>query len=218
MADIPTVLPATPTLAGGLPSIPGGVPAAPPLATLDTVVVTGSRSKMDWGIYLANTKVIEPDSIVALDYRREWRLADYPMEQGAFQSYNKVAVPFDVRLRMTKGGKFDVRGDFLDAVEKIAKTLDSYDIVTPDQIYTSVNIVSLGYSRTSNKGLGLISVDIGLRQIRVTATTTFLAVKSPAAQDPISGGTVATQAPTTLQSLGVTAAKRATGTSISGGW
>lgn len=227
--DIPIVLPATPTLPGGLPSIPGGVPPAPAAVTLDTVTVTGARSKVDWGIYLKNTKVIEPDSIISLEYRREWRLADYPMEaakisdvgvgsEGAFQTYNKVAIPFDVRLRMTKGGSPQARAAFLSAVEEIAAGLGVFNVVSPEATYTSVNIFSLGYSRAAHQGLGLISLDIGLRQIRMTATAQFTNVKAPASQAPIRGGTVSTKAATALQQLNVTSQKRATGTSISGGW
>ena len=197
--DIPIVLPATPTLPGGLPSIPGGIPTPPSPVSLDTVTVKAARQPVDWGIYLQNTKVITPDSIVSLDYRREWRLADYPQEQGAFQTYNKVLTPFDVRLRMTKGGNAFTRGDFLDKIEEIAASLDLYNVVTPDATYTSVNIVSIGYSRTANQGAGLISVDIGLRQVRVTAKQTFANVKAPAAQAPVSGGTVSTTAASTLQ-------------------
>ena len=200
---LPPVLAATPTLPGGLPSIPGGLPTPPAAVSLDTVTVTAQKQPEGWGIYLQNDKVISPDSIVSLEYRREWRIADYPQELGAFQSYNKVMTPFDVRVRMTKGGNAATRGEFLDAVEAIAGSLDLYNVVTPDQVYTSVNIVSIGYSRTAHQGLGLVSVDIGLRQIRVTAKQKFANVKAPAAQAPISGGTVSATALSALQSQAV---------------
>ena len=72
---LPPVLAATPTLPGGLPSIPGGLPAPPAAVSLDTVTVTAQKQPEGWGIYLQNDKVISPDSIVSLEYRREWRIA-----------------------------------------------------------------------------------------------------------------------------------------------
>lgn len=206
IVTVPTVLPATPTLPGGLPSIPGGLPTPPTPASFDTVSVRSPRLANDWGVYYNSVKVISPDSILSLEYKREWRLSDYPQELGAFQSYNKVAVPFDVRLRMMLGGDAAARQSFLNEVEQAAASLNLYSVVTPDRVYTSVNIVAIGYSRSASQGLGLISVDVGLRQVRVTATTTFVQTKAAAGQTPSNGGTVAPSVPTALQGAALTQA------------
>jgi hypothetical protein len=166
------------------------------LATADTDVRLRAAPS-EWGIYLNNEKIIQPDSILALDYHREWTVADFPMEQGAFSSYDKVAKPFDIRLRMTKGGNDNDRRTFLATVENLGASLTLYDVVTPDRVYLSVTITSLGYNRTATNGVGLLTVDVGLREIRVTAESVMTAakVKDPGSANAVHGGTVQPQQP-----------------------
>ena len=147
----------------------------------------------EWGIYLNGAKVLEPDSFLALDYYREWAIADYPMERGAFQNYNKVAKPFDIRLRITKGGRPDDRKAYLAAIETLAADLNQYDVVTPDKTYLSANVSSLGYTRAGHNGAGLVTVDLRLQEIRVTATAGFTDVQAPQSAAPVSTGTVQPQ-------------------------
>src|SRR5579872_6225668 len=37
-------------------------------------------------------------STVEFEYRQDWPISTYPQEQGAFQPYDKVTLPFDVRI------------------------------------------------------------------------------------------------------------------------
>jgi hypothetical protein len=184
--------------ANGAPDLlSGAAPASPQqLATSSAAAAGSAQGTSQWGIFLNGAKVLSPDSIAGLDYRREWRLADFPLEEGAFESYDKVAMPFDVQLRVTKGGDAATRAAFLAAVEKISGTLDRYDVLTPEATYTSVSVASLAVSRNASGGNGLITVLLGLRQVRVTATQAFLEVQAPQAADSVNGGTVQPQAPT----------------------
>src|SRR5579875_727912 len=51
-----------------------------------------------WGIFdQTGQPVIVGDSVVGVDYRKEYRAADYPVEGGSFANYNKVELPFDIR-------------------------------------------------------------------------------------------------------------------------
>ena len=182
---------------------------------LQDAQVSGRKIESVWGIYLAgtNTMLVRPDTILAVDYRHEWRVADFPMEEGAFESYNKVAVPFDVRLRMTKGSTKPLpnatvdpavsvfgRRDFLKALEAAAASLDLYDVVTPEVGYYGVNIVSVDYRREAANGMSLITVDVGLRQIRLTAVSKIIATQQPSGAAAVNNGTVQTTAPKTQQS------------------
>ena len=194
----------------GAPSLlnPPAAVAPQPVVTFDKVTVIAARPRNQWGIYLTNTSklVVVSDSMVALDYRREWRLSDYPQEKGSFESYNKVAVPFDVRVRMTKGGSDADRRAFLNALEGASASLDLYDVVSPEWYYLKVNIINLDYRREASNGLGLITVEIGLRQVRVTATAAFTATQAPSGADPVNGGTVQAKVPASAQSSAVSAA------------
>lgn len=173
----------------------GAAPTSSTPAARSDSAASQQGTKSDWGLYLEGAKIIEPDSILSLDYQRDWALADYPLEQGAFSTYDKVARPFDVHLRMTKGGSEQDRRGFLAAIETIAGSLALLDVVTPERTYLSVNIQRLGLQRTAFSGVGLLTVDVGLRQIRVTASAGFTAatVQSPGSADPVNGGRVQPQ-------------------------
>lgn len=165
----------------GLPTLLNGVSGivSPQPVTVDTAPLPATTDG-NWGIYLDGAIALAVDSVVMFEYQREWTLSDYPLEKGAFETYNKVAKPFDTRLRVVKGGSVSDRQSFLDKLEEIAASLDLYDVITPEANYLSVNIEKLGMTRTADKGVSLLTVDIGLRQVRVTAVAAFSAVQAQA--------------------------------------
>jgi len=195
-----------PTLLSG--PAPAGAPAA---ATADAAVLQ-QAGKSEWGIYYKNSKLLEPDSIIALDYVREWAVADFQLEQGAFSSYDKVQRPFDIRLRITKGGSEQDRQSFLSDLELIADDLTLFEIVTPVKTYLSVTVTRLAMAQQASSGVGLLAIDLGIRQVRVTAGIAFTNVQNPGSADPVNSGTVQPQpvpAPTQAQIAADVAARRA---------
>lgn len=129
-----------------------------------------------WGLFgQAGALALEPDSIQAMEYQREFRIADYPIEEGGFESYNKVATPYDIRVTMTKGGKVPDRKDFLDQVELILASLDLYTVVTPERNYQNVNIVRADYRRNAEHGATLLTVELHGIEVRTSASIQFSA-------------------------------------------
>ena len=114
-----------------------------------------------------------PDTIVSLDYKRDYRITDAQMEKGAFESYNKVQKPYSVSLRMAKGGTESDKQNFLAWVEDRAASLDLYDVITPEKIYTDCNIEGFSLHRSAQDGAGLIVVDINFTEIRETVVSTL---------------------------------------------
>ena len=162
-----------------------GVPVMP--RAFDALVGVGSiallvedlfgifDSGADWGIFDDDGNSVVPhDSVAAFDFRAEYAISDYPVERGGFQSYDKVTLPFDVRFRFTTFGAQAVRADFLDTLAIAATSLKLYTATTPDALYPSANIVHYDYHReTRNGGVGMIVVDVWLREVRETGTTQF---------------------------------------------
>lgn len=149
-----------------------------------------------WGVFdQAGTLVLEPDNIVAFEQGAEYRIADYPTEAGGFESYNKVAVPFDIRLTMTKGGTLLDRSAFLDTLDRLQKSLDLYNVVTPERTYLSVNLARIGMQRTAASGAGMIMVDVGLREVRQSAVAAFTRTNDAAAQPTATPGQAAPARP-----------------------
>jgi len=153
-----------------------------------------------WGIYLDSALVVEPDTFLSFGYGREWDIATYPLEKGAFETFNKVETPYRTLVRMAAGGDVANRQAFIDAVDAISGTLELYDVVTPEKTYTSVNVQKLDVlNRTNAQGANLVVIELRLIQVRVTATTTFASTKSPSGASSVNGGTVQATDPSSGQ-------------------
>lgn len=188
--DVPKV-PGVPAVARGLLN-PGT--ATEPKLTEDSITVTAT-AKNQWGVYTtAGSLALDPDTIAAVGYDAEYRVAEYPIEEGGFESYDKVALPFQNRVIMSKGGTLEQRRTFLKAVEELRGDLELYNVVTPEWTYLNVNIVRVGIDRSREQGAGLITVELQLQEIRQNATSSFSSTRDPASADPVSNGSVQAQA------------------------
>lgn len=181
--------------APGVPSVlrdPNAAAAvAISLLTGDLVSGFGFNLTPTWGIYLNGRPVIIADTVVSLGFKREWAIADYQVEEGGFESYDKVDIPFDVRVQLASGGSEANRQALLDSVSAAGKSLVLYDVVTPEEVYTSVNVAHYDFRRAARNGLGLIIVDVWLLEIRVVGTS-GQNVKSASAASPVQDGSVQT--------------------------
>lgn len=196
MADFPVV----PNLPG-VPSIlrdPNAV-AATALSFLSADTVRPQRSGIRWGVFLNGAAVVTPDNFVGIDFRQGWAVADYPVENGGFESYDKVDLPYDARVRFSSGGSLENRIKLLRQVTAIAETLEFYDVVTPEVIYKSCNVQHYDYRRTSRNGVGLITVEMWLLEIRV-APVRGANVQFPSSSSQVNNGTVQPQDPSNEQS------------------
>lgn len=151
---------------------PGPFAPLPTLMTDDSISLIDFSSSPQWGVFKNGEPVILFDTFVSIDYRQGWAIADYPLEQGAFESYDKVALPFDVRVKFASGGSEENRQALLDSVSAISKTLELYDVVTPEAIYARVNVQHYDYRRTSTNGVGMITIEMWLLEIRTGGSST----------------------------------------------
>lgn len=147
-----------------------------------------------WGILDANgNAVIEPDSFVSVAYRQNSRVANFPVEEGGFESYDKVQTPYDLRVRVTKGQSVEARSAFLAVLESLQQGLDVVSVVTPEVVLDAANLETFDYDRTAVNGVALLTVDLYFVQIRFTATAEYSQVNSPqapSAEPEVSNGQV----------------------------
>jgi hypothetical protein len=149
--------------------------------------------------------VITPDSVISLEWHGEERISDYPVQNGQFVSYNKVAVPFDLRMVMTCQGLNYVqsllqsvtqsldqalgqlglafgqpmsRDSFLRQVDTMLASTDLYDVVTPDKVYQNVNLVGCNHAKKSDEGGTLIIAELLFKEVRETLPTGVVSVGS----------------------------------------
>jgi hypothetical protein len=127
---------ATPRYAA-VPDAPGVPPMVRLIRTLDVIAILASDAAQlvrafgppRWGIFSSfGVPLLTGDSVIAVDYRREYRISDYPVEQGGFGSYNKVQEPYDVRVTIAVSGKSTLTdfgtGGFLGAAIKTPSGAD----------------------------------------------------------------------------------------------
>jgi hypothetical protein len=132
------------------------------------------------------TPVIVPDSFGEFAYRNKQTVSDFPVQKNAFASYNKVASPYEISLRLYKGGTKAGRKRFLDSILAIVGDTELYDILTPEKTFLSVNVTDFEIMRRGEKGAYFFAeVDLYFREIReVVATYTNTAIATDNAQDP----------------------------------
>lgn len=145
-----------------------------------------------------------------VEYSKETRVSDFPLERGSFASYNKVEQPANPSVTLCLTGSEKNRRTFLEAIDKATKSTDLYSVVTPEVTYVNYSVERYSYSRRSSKGATLLIVDISLREIRqVSAQYTQSnkgqvdAPKDAGATPQVDNGKVQAQTPkpSTLKSL-----------------
>jgi hypothetical protein len=102
----------------------------------------------------------------SVEYSKETRVSDFPIERGSFASYNKVEQPASPTVTLCLTGSEKNRRTFLEAIDKACKSTDLYSVVTPEVTYVNYSVERYDYSRRSSKGATLLIVDITLREIR----------------------------------------------------
>ncbi len=141
--------------------------------------------------------ILVPDNFSKFQFKNEWNVTTAPVQEGAFAAFNKTNNPFEITLRMTKGGSVADRQKFLDKLDTIAASLDAYKIVTPERTYLRCNITSYRVTRDGPKdAYFLTEVEITFIEIReVAAQYTNTAAntqnaKNPSAQPVVNRGTL----------------------------
>ena len=129
-------------------------------------------------------------STVEFEYAQDFPISNYPQEEGAFQSYDKVTLPFDVKLKLACGGSASKLQAFLSTCRAIAASYALFDIVTPEMVFTSVNCTHIDWPRRAVRGNGLISVDLWFQQIPVIASANFSNTQQPGVAGVQSSGNV----------------------------
>jgi len=167
----------------------------PALLTQDLVSQFSAVFGPQWGIFLSGAPVITAESVIGFEYRAEWTISDYPVEQGQFESYDKVLTPFLAKVRFSSGASPQSRTNLLTSVAAAAATLNQYDVSTPEFTYIGCNITHYDYRRISNQGVGLVVVDVWVSQVLVQTAGGLNAtsVQNPASASSAQNGFVTPQ-------------------------
>ena len=184
------------------------------------ILFQATKAAPVWGVFnTTGSQVINADNVMAFEYRGEYSISNFPVQQGAFASYNKVAHPFDTSVILTKGGSEADRTAFLLQCETVAASLDLFNIVTPEKQYLNANTTRMELSRKDVKGAFFLVVELFFTQIvqvdaqysaSGTQGTNTANASTPDAVPPINQGNVQALPPT-AQTQTATASKLTTG-------
>lgn len=186
-----------------IPNVPG-VPALTnyaignfTLVTSDLIgILAGGLINNVWGIFLFGIPVLAAaDSFVAFETKSDYSVPDYPVEQGSFQSYNKVALPREIRVTACCGGSEVRRQVFIDSIDLLIPNTFLYDVVTPERAYLNYNFTHSDMTRQAQRGVGLVTVNLYLTEIRQSAIAAFLQTAIPGIAGAVGLGNVQASAP-----------------------
>lgn len=160
----------------------------------DSGAEVNADTARQWGLFDQDGEFVAPaDNVVNLEIGLDARISDYPVENGGFASYNKTLLPFEARMVMTRGGSVDDRQEFLKAVQDAWQSTDLYNIVTPEGVYLDVNVTAVRQTRAADRGVGLMALELSMRQIRQTAKLAFTNSKEPSGAGQVNAGAVQAQ-------------------------
>lgn len=169
---------------------------------------SGAQAQSQWGIYESDgvTPVITGgqlvDAVLDVDYDAERDIPDYPIEQGSFESYNKVARPREMVVTVAEGGSKSERTRLLAKVETLLSSTSLYSVVQPERKYSSMNVIRVRYGRRN--GPQLLELELFMKEVRLSAGVAFSNTQNPNDADAANQGNVAQQTPTTAQAAQIT--------------
>ncbi len=207
-------------VAAGVPALMGqsvsaGVQASASVTVgslLDDLQITQAASQ--WGIFTQDgQRVLTSAHVLSADMQTAWRIAEAPLEEGAFLSYSKVrmsrqhrivmvcdgseagmedanaaSLALDVLAGAGQAGALYVRAGFFATLEALEADTNLYAVITPEKKYDSVNIIGHRWLREARQGITMPVVEIALQEVRITGSTQFASTRMPQGQQIQCGG------------------------------
>ncbi|MDE9483257.1 hypothetical protein KKJ06_18365 [Xenorhabdus bovienii] len=156
-----------------------------------------------YGIYYAKgkkagQKPFSPTSFVSVEIGGEATITTAPLEKGTYASFNKVQRPTEIQVTFTVEGwtgfsgaipnltnfTLNSRTDVLETLEKMRTTAEIYDIETPDQVYSSYDLIKYDYRIRSDSGVTLLIVNAVFQAVMDVAEVTISGKTAQKQQQP----------------------------------
>lgn len=156
----------------GMPSIPnfkglvtGGTTAL--TGALGAAIIRGVFGNR-WGVFNQfGIPILLADTFESLQYTNTSQVAQAPVENGSFASYNKVQNPYKASVILTKGvGGPTQRGIFIAQLEMLQRSTLLFHIVTPDFVHINANIIGFDYARNPQDGARIIVAKLHFEEVR----------------------------------------------------
>jgi hypothetical protein len=189
LPEFPNValLPGVPQLARSL-LVQALTPPVLGFAANPDVLWHATQSAPVWGVFDDNNNlVVQPDSVMDFGWRKENRIGNFPIQQGQFGTYNRVGLPFESSITLTKGGDLASRSAFLQQVDALIaqSNINLYTIRTPEKSYVDVSVTRAELSRRGKDNAFYFDVELYFIEInQVAAQYSTVATPTANAQPP----------------------------------
>lgn len=141
---------------------------------LDKFGISSSFLAPVWGLFNSSgAPVFDVETIVSFAIQNSSKTSDFPIEGGSFNTYNKTGSPFEARMRVRQASNQAAREALTTALDAALKSLDTYDIVTPDGVYHNATLTGYDYRRESHEGSSAIIADLVLEEVREGAVAQY---------------------------------------------
>jgi hypothetical protein len=165
-------LPGVPQMARSLLYPPDPAPTIETEGSAEAIAQSVTAAPI-WGVFsqpdstagAAAVQVVDADSVMDFGWRQEYRVSNYPVQQGAFASYKKVFVTFECSVTLTKGGTLEQRTQFLQQIDAVVASLDLFNIRTPEKTYIGCNCTRAELARRGPQNAGYFDVELFFVQI-----------------------------------------------------
>lgn len=209
-------------VAAGVPALLGQSARAGEVASASAAVASAfdaallAQAERQWGIFTNdNRPVLTSGHVRALGVQSQCQIANAPLEDGSFLSYNKVRVPGLYEVEMLCDGSsmelgsasalgdllgglgFDgfsstlqTRSLFMAALDSLVADLGLYHIVMPEAVYANVNVTGYRLRREVHQGVTLLLAELSVQEVRLGASATVAGTAYPQGQAVRNGGHV----------------------------
>lgn len=120
-----------------------------------------------WGIYSSlGELVFAVDTFIGLEDAEKSKVSDFPVETGAFASYNKVQQPYQLKVRMAVGGDTARMAAFIAALYAAKESTELYVVATPEFTFQDATVENFSYKREPTKGANMVVAEVELKEVR----------------------------------------------------
>lgn len=164
---------------------------APPVlgfAANPEVLWQATQAAPVWGVFDSNNRlVVNADSVMDFGWRKENRISNFPIQQGQFGTYNRVGLPNETSVVLTKGGSLSERSTFLQQIDAVVdqRNINLYTIRTPEKSYVNASCNRAELSRRGKDNAYYFDVEIYFIEIaQIAAQYSTTVAPTPNAREP----------------------------------
>ncbi len=184
-------LPGVPQLARSL-LFAASAPPALGFAANPSVLWHATQARPVWGVFDSNNNlVVNADSVQDFGWRKENRIPNFPIQAGQFGTYNRVGLPNETSIMLSKGSAHGnglaARSAFLAQIDALVaqSNINLYTIRTPEKSYVNVSVTRAEMSRRGVSNSAYIDVELYFLEIaQIAAQYSTTTAPTPNAREP----------------------------------